>query len=117
MRSAEIYLPASALSTKDLGRRHQLLHPARKQGFTTGLMLIVPHPNAYRGDDRQRQLDHLNMLVKLDRSERPVVFVYHPSQPLEGTRGFQDGYNFLTNPGYSHDVTEQAIEFTAALPN
>lgn len=117
MRRAEIYLPASALSVNDLNRRQELLRPAREQGFSTGLMLIVPHPAAYQGTDRQRQFDHLDHLVKLPQSERLMVFVYHPNQPLEGARGIQDGYNFLTNPSYSQAITEQAIDFTAALPN
>lgn len=109
---AEIYVPSVALFPNDLETRHQLLEPAREQGFRAGLMLVIRGPQDLTPENVQKQLDNLDRYVKLGEQERPVVFLMHPNKPLSGPNRL----NFLDNPEWSQDYVEQSVELAAKLP-
>ncbi len=122
---AQIFVPSVARFPDDLRTRHELLQPAREQGFKTGLMVVLLRPEDLGIDDelgldsqslrdrRQSQLDNLDVFVNLSADERPGITVMHPWRPLLGEKRL----NFLTNPAWSEDYVADAIDFAAQIPD
>ena len=122
---AQIFVPSVARFPDDLRTRHEILQPARDQGFKTGLMVVLLRPedlgiadelgldDQVLKDRRQKQLDNLDVFGNLPEEERPGITVMHPWRPLLGEKRL----NFLTNPAWSEDYVADAIDFAAEIPD